>query len=124
MSLTVAAPSLCRQTLPDFYRIDSPPDSPIGLVALRSTASRSTRICLFLSPLVLPILPYGHSGNCSLKLPRIRSKYDPARGVKHHGGQHRRQRKGAGRTLETPGSTCDLISQGKVFHHSREIYAS
>src|SRR4051812_43718569 len=89
-----------------YSMVDSPtrlPGPPIGLVALRSTASRSTRIRLFLLPLVLAFLPYGYSENCSLKLSRIRcQKY--ARGVKHHWGQDRRQLKGAGRTLETPGS--------------------
>src|SRR5215471_4360700 len=32
-----------------------------------------------------------------------------------------RIRKGAGRTLETPGSTCDLIPHSKEGHSSREI---
>src|SRR5204863_8824006 len=62
--------------------------------------------CLFLVPLVLPFLPNGHSENCSLKLPRIRQKCGRVRGVEQHWHQRRRQRKGAGRTLETPGSTC------------------
>ena len=75
-------------------------------------------------PLVLPILPYGRSGDCSLNLPRIRCKYDPARGVKQRRGQDRRQRNRARRTLETPGSTCDLIVRGKVSHPSHEIYAN
>jgi hypothetical protein len=34
-----------------------------------------------------------------------------------------RRRKGAGRTLETPGSTCDLIRLGKLGRPSREIDA-
>ena len=76
---------------------------------------------LFLLPLVLAFLLSGHSENCSLKLPRIRcKKYAP--GVKHHRGQGRRQLKGAERTLETPGSTRDLIGLGKVGHSRREIY--
>ena len=80
-------------------------------------------MCLFLLPLVLPLLPIGDSENCSLKLPRIRcKKYAP--GVKHHRGQDRRQLKGAGRTIETPGSTCDLIGRGQVGHPRREIYAN
>lgn len=48
-------------------KINSPPDSPMGLAALRSTASRSTRICLSLvSPVpVVVVIVFGHSGNRS-----------------------------------------------------------
>jgi hypothetical protein len=101
-SLTVAAPVCAGR----HYRMDSPPDSPIGLAALRSTASRSMRICLFLVPLVVPILPR-HSRNRSGKSAR-RGKKDR---VSMEVGQHRPHRLGqskhALRILETAGSTTD-----------------
>ena len=89
-------------------------------------------MCLFLLPIVLPLLPYGYSGNGSFERSRSRQEFDRARGVAQHRQQPRRRLKGAvlphhaaarGRTFETPGSTSDLISLGKVAHPSREIYA-
>src|SRR6266545_796433 len=57
------------------------------------------------------------SGNRSRKLPRHRYQYGRIRAVEHHRHQRHRQRKGAaGHTLETLGSTFDLISLGKVSH--------
>src|SRR5260370_13788223 len=98
------------------------------ILRLDSLHSRAQRrgvraLCLFLLPLVLPFLPYGHSENCSLKLPRIRYKYGRVRGVEQHRQQGRRLRNGAGRAVETPGSTCDLISRSFAVNPSREIYA-
>src|SRR6266849_9610896 len=77
----------------------------------------------FLLP-VWPFLPMAHSGDCSLKLPRTREQLGPASGVEQHRDHRRRQRKGARRTLQTFGSTCDLISLGQAGHPSCEIYAN
>ena len=69
----------------------------------------------------MPVWPFG---DCSLKLPRTREKLGPASGVEQHRDHCRRQRKGAGRTLQTSGPTCDLISLGQAGHPSCEIYAN
>jgi hypothetical protein len=44
--------------------------------------------------------------------------------AEQHRGQRRRQRKGAGRPLQTLGSTCDLVVLGKAGHPGCEIYAN
>src|SRR5712671_1821618 len=56
------------------------------------------------------------SGNCSLNLPRKRQKCRRIRGVKQYRRVPIGRGESAGRTLETPGSTCDLIvhDQGGV----------
>jgi len=105
------------------YRINCPPDSPIGLAALKSTATRSTRICIFLLPLVLPSLLRGHPGNRSRKLPRSRKKDRRVRGIGQHRQHRLGQRKGAGRILETTGSTSDLESHRTAGLPNGEIYA-
>jgi len=91
--------------------------------SVKSTASRSTRIRLFLSPHVLRFLLYGPSGNRSRKLPGNGKEDGIVRGV----GQDRRHRLGqrndAGRTLETAGSTSDLKSPNTEGLQRREIYA-
>src|SRR5438093_1322983 len=108
------------------------PRSEHGLAAHKSTSTMSTRIRLLLPRFILPFLAYGESGNCSLELSRSRQTFDHARGVAQHRRQGRRLLKGAipphhaatrGHTLETAGSTCDLISLGKAPHQSREIDA-
>jgi len=91
-----------------------------GLAALRSAASRSTRICLFLSVLVLP---WGDSEDRSRNHPRFGKIDGVVKGV----GQDRQCRlgihKGAGRIVETASSTCDLQGQSTVALLSHEIYA-
>src|SRR5215831_18161554 len=87
----------------------------------RLAAHEPDRHGFFLLPLVVAFVIYGCSEDCSLKRPRIRQKFDAVIGGEHHWRQRRVQRKGAGCTLETPGSTCDLIGHGKVAHRSREI---
>jgi hypothetical protein len=80
----------------------------LRLHSLQLGAQRvGARNSLFLLPHVLPFVPWGHSENCSIKLSRIRVNWDDNRGVAQHRGHRRRQRKCAGRILETPGSTCD-----------------
>ena len=105
------------------YRINSPPDSPIGLAALKSTASMSTRVCLFLLPPVLPFLPYGHSEDRSRKFARSGKKDGVVRGVGQHRDHRLSQSKNAGRICETAGSTSDLKSHNTVALLGREIYA-
>ena len=91
---------------------------------LRAQRAGARANAFSLLPLVLAFLLSGHSENRSRKLPNNRKKDGFVRGVEQHREDRVRQRKGAGRTLETAGSTCDLINLSKVAHPGREIYAS
>jgi len=90
----------------------------------RTTAGRSTRICLFLSPLVSALLLRGVAEHCSLQLPRKRQKCGQVRVVAQDRDHRRRVGNVAGRILETPGSTCNQVSHGKAGRPNREIYAT
>ena len=104
--------SLCRTSSRRFQR-----------ALARLDADSLLSMLSILSP-VWPFLPMAHSGNCSLKLPGTREKLGRASRVEHHRDHRRRQPKRAGRTLQTFGSTCDVIGLGQASHHGCEIYAN
>ena len=79
---------------------------------------------LVLLPVVLPFPSMSTPKTVPLNSPVSVKSTTPPEALNNTGINDRRQRQGAGRTLETPGSTCDLIVRGKVGHPSREIYAN
>jgi hypothetical protein len=74
--------------------------------------------------LVLGVLLGGHSGNRSRKFACHGKKMGVVSGIDYHRDRYVCQRKGAGRILETAGSTCNSISRCKVALHGCEIYAA
>ena len=86
------------------------------------TATRSTRVSLFLVPPVpVVVIVSRYSGNRSCYLPRSGKKDGVIEGVGQYRDRGVCQRKGAGRIRETAGATNDFKSPGTVGFPSLEI---
>ena len=103
--------------------VEHPLPSAFAMDATPRSERRGAKKYVFLLPLLLAVRLSGYSGDRSRKLSRRGKEDRVVKGV----GQHRHhllgQRKGAGRILETAGSTSDLKGQSTVCLPSREIYA-
>jgi hypothetical protein len=112
--------------IPRTHAVSRPRGLTVAALCLcgRTTASRSTRRRFLLLPLVFAFVVYRSTETVPSISPVSAKSAGALEALRNTGLCAYAYVKGAGRTLETPGSIRDLIPHSKDGHSSREIDAA